>query len=189
MTSMSVTTSHRRTIHAGAVRVPTSGPYPGTDHCWQRRAALPNRTRQPLGAGWPLGVSPCRTTHPSRAPRRGQCRGATSFGEERQDGKDDCHDDPLMHAQENDAHRPNQEWPDIGLPRLRQCRNRHTFGAEYRQSSPPGRLRRSISDDVAAMVMSAEKPARYFSFPTQVGSWPYSWNQLFAVFARVLYER
>ena len=42
MTSMSVTTSHCRTIQAGAVRVPTSGPYPGTDHYWQTRAALPD---------------------------------------------------------------------------------------------------------------------------------------------------
>src|SRR5439155_18666830 len=56
---------------------------------------------------------------------------------------------------------PNQEWPDVGPLRPRQCRNRHTFGAEYRQSSPPRRLCRPISDSAAAaVVMSAEAAER-----------------------------
>jgi len=59
-----------------------------------------------------------------------------------------------------DAHRPNQEWPDVGPLHPRQCRNRHTFGAEYRQSPLRG-LGRSISDGTAAVVvMSAEAAER-----------------------------
>ena len=45
---MSVTTtSHCRTIQAGAVRVPTSGPYPGTDHYWQEERRFPTEHDNP----------------------------------------------------------------------------------------------------------------------------------------------